>query len=260
MHTKVPIGKPPCKNIPIFWCPPLDETISRKPERPVDVCQYHKRITTVSGNGAPEIFKTIDRLNQYWDYQKSMVVNALVVESHGVAILHTLRYIQISCLGYFNDKMYLPNATFPDFAFLEQNIRLRTFGNLPPMPAEFYYTQQANNRTAATAPATTPSATTTTGRSSNTRSNDRKADPVTAPDSQIVKEWNEKYVAKKKSLYTLRTEAAGKLPKTTDNTTLICFAYHLCGQCFDVCRSKSTHRPLNADKTTTIQRFVDKHL
>ena len=43
--------------------------------------------------------------HQYWDHHKSMVVNALVVESHGVAILHTLRYIQISCLGYFNDKM-----------------------------------------------------------------------------------------------------------------------------------------------------------
>lgn len=43
--------------------------------------------------------------HQYWDHQKSTVVNALVVESHGFAILHTLRYIQISCLGYFNEKM-----------------------------------------------------------------------------------------------------------------------------------------------------------
>lgn len=197
--------------------------------------------------------------HQYWDHNKSMVVNALVVESHGVAILHTLRYIQISCLGYFNDKMYLPNATFPDFGFLEQNIRLRTFGNLPPMPAEFYYSQQANNRSSvATSSATTTAPPST--RTSNARNDDRKADPVKAPEAQIVKDWNERYVAKKKSLYTLRTDAAGKLPKTSDGSTLICLAYHLRGECFDVCRSKSAHHPLNADETTAFQRFVDKHL
>lgn len=132
----------------------------------------------------------------------------------------------------------MPAATFPDFGFLEQNIRLRTFGNLPPMPAKFYYNQV---KTAASAPAASsnPSNTTAskpTQRASST--NERVAVQEYAPDQAIVKDWHERYAAKKKSIYTLRTDAAGKLPKISDGTTPICLAYHLRGQCCDVCRRK----------------------
>ena len=151
----------------------------------------------------------------------------------------------------------MPTATFPDFGFLEQNIRLRTFGNLPPMPAEFYYAQAKHNNTAPTPPPVTSAAAAPKRGSTAT---ERTSVQEYAPDSAIVKDWHERYAAKKKSLYTLRTDAAGKLPKTSDGSMPICLAYHLRGQCFDVCRSKPTHRPLTADETTVFQRFVDKHL
>jgi hypothetical protein len=166
--------------------------------------------------------------------------------------------LQITCLAYFKEKMYMPTATFPDFTRLEENIWFRTFGNLPSMPAEFLYQQaqamqahqqsrQQSQSRAFQAP--TPAA-----------SSERQGNPVDAPPADRVKAWHERYTAKKKSLYTIRTDAGTDVPKVADGSKQICLSYHLRGQCFDICRNRATHRALTPSETTTFQAFVDKHL
>lgn len=201
--------------------------------------------------------------HQYWDMHKSTVVNALMPEAHGIAVLHTLRYLQIECLSYFSAKMYSLPASAPDFQFLERTIRNRTFGSLPPMPAEYYYSQAAQQQktpppSGAASSATAPTAAPT----SNTRTRGERTAgaQVTAPTDATVPTWLERFSADKKSIQTLKLDGAGKLPKIRDGSSTICLSYHLRGQCFDNCGSKSTHRKLTAEEHATFQQFVDKHL
>jgi hypothetical protein len=197
--------------------------------------------------------------HQFWDCNKSSVESALMTEYHGMAICNTLRYLQITCLSYSKEKMYMPTAVFPDFNRLEENIRFRTFGNLPSMPAEFLYQQaqamQAHQQSVQQSQRrqTPPSATAPA-------SSERQGNPVDAPEGERVKAWLERYVAKKKSLYTLRTDAGNDMPKVPDGSKQLCLSYHLRGQCFNICRNRSTHRKLTPTETTTFQAFVDKYL
>lgn len=203
--------------------------------------------------------------HRYWDMHKSTVVNALMPEAHGIAILHTLRYIQIECMTYFNAKMYMHDVTFPDFTFLELNVRNRTFGSLPPMPAEYYYSQAALQQKApplqsTASPTSAPSSTTTSSAPVRTRGERTAGTQVKAPDDATVTAWLDRFSNNKKSIQTLKLDGAGHLPKTRDGSSTICLSYHLRGQCFDNCGSKSTHRKLMPDETTSFQQFLDKHL
>ena len=196
--------------------------------------------------------------HRYWDSQKAMVVNALVPEAHSMAVLHSLRYLQLTCLQYFNDKMYRDdNVNIPDFDYLETNIRHRTFQNLPAMPAEFYYAQhtaQTARSGSSVAPSVTSTITAVTGTTSGGRT---RGNQIAAPEAHLNPAWSTQFTNSKKSISTLRN-SGGRLPKTKDGSSHICLAYHLLGRCMDNCGSITTHRALDAEERTWVQNFLNR--
>jgi hypothetical protein len=88
--------------------------------------------------------------HRFWDQQKVMVANSLPKEAHHLVILGTMRYLQLNILRYFSQQMYFDTPVpTPTFFYLETMVLDRSFQVLPPMPAEYYHSQQP-----ASAPAT----------------------------------------------------------------------------------------------------------
>jgi hypothetical protein len=204
----------------------------------------------------------------FWYANNPMVINALLPDNYILASVNTLRYIQMTCITYFNEKMYMEQATFPNLDFLEQQVRYRTFHTLPPMPAEYYYQQASQMAKATPTPSVAHSISQSTVQSTlsgltvgtGTRTGGRTSGTqINAPEAQHNPAWAERLTATKKSLASLR-QAGGKPPKSTDGSSHLCLSWHMKGFCMDNCGSITTHRPLDASERASIQAYVDKHL
>jgi hypothetical protein len=196
--------------------------------------------------------------HRFWDLQKSMVANSLPRDAHHLVILGTLRYLQLNILRFFNQQMYSGlQIPPPIFSYLETMVLDRTFQVLPPMPAEYYHSQQTTT--------TPPNAMAGGGaafKNADTKgsSEQSRGTQVTAPTTQVVTTWHERFEGNAKSIQTLKNDGGKKLPKTANGACQICLSYHLKGSCFTNCRNKLSHRKLDTAETTTFQTFVDAHL
>jgi hypothetical protein len=218
--------------------------------------------------------KRFQKHHRFWVQQTSTIVNAMPHNAHGHIILGTLRFLQVNLMRYINKEMYTDVGdngddedsnndvvALPDFAYLENVILNRTFQVLPMMPASYQAQVAAQVHASQPSPIISgnPNAL-KAPRSSAANSDANKSVQVSAPPNQVVAAWHKRFDKGNKSILTLRTDGAGTLPKSADGQHHLCLSYHVKGTCYNNCRSRSTHRQLNASETTDFQAFVDKCL
>jgi hypothetical protein len=210
--------------------------------------------------------------HRFWVQQTSTVVNAMPPNAHGHIILGTLRFLQVNLMRYINEEMYTDAGDqgedgydgvvpLPDFASLESVILNRTFQVLPLMPASYQaqvaaQVQASQSVSNSSGNSNTPKA----PRQAAAANDTSRSVQVSAPTNHVVTAWHERFDRGSKSILTLRTDGAGSLPKSSDGQHHLCLSYHFKGTCYNNCRSRSTHRQLNAAETTDFQAFVDKYL
>lgn len=166
-------------------------------------------------------------------------------------LLNILRSQQLTTVEYFNVAQELGRkAAPPDYSFIENAIKRRTWFQLSAMPPRYLAPVMPTNvvpvrlpvppvSAAVSAPTPLPSPTRTVGTA------------IDAPVTQQVSEWHTKFAASAHTVAALKAMA---------DRPALCLSYHLRGKCFDNCRDKGTHCSLGPTERQTMQVFVDKHL
>ena len=165
-------------------------------------------------------------------------------------LLNIMRSIQLSTVEYLHIAQELGSeASPPDYRFIENALKRRTWYQLSAMPPRYVIAAQS---TAPLPLLQTPSAQPAISAATAPVPPVRTAGTaVEAPMTHQVTQWHAKFTA---SAHTI-----GAL-KATANRPALCLSYHLRGKCFDNCREKGTHRSLGAAEHQTMQGFVDTAL
>ena len=167
-------------------------------------------------------------------------------------LLNIMRSLQLSTAEYLNVAQELgSDAAPPDYSFIENALKRRTWFQLSAMPPRYLTAVQSS---APHLPSTQPIISAATGppatipppgpvRTAGTA--------VEAPATHQVTQWHAKFTASALSIVALKAMA---------NRPALCLSYHLRGKCFDNCRDKGTHRSLGTAEHQIMQGFVDTAL
>lgn len=186
------------------------------------------------------------------------IVKKAVPESYlrNVVIVGTLRSIQLAVLRYVNNIMYAinDNIPVPTFEDIEYAIHGRLFHNFPGLPAAYHQPKAKLPLPPPVAHAPTPPG----GPSPPGNRPGTTGNQVMAPATERVQAFLDSFTASDKSIQQLRTVV--KQPKTTSGSGTLCLSYHLRGMCFDSCRKKGTHKPLDPTEATNLRTFISTNL
>lgn len=200
----------------------------------------------------------------FWQNSLSEVNASIAHESAAVQtsfMLGVLRAIQLEVLHHINDRMNLEleDVRPPDFTFIVNAIRRRTFRNMPSLPSK-YYKDVSRDQQAEAAVAAGLAGPKDGNAAPPAAEKPRVGTNVFATESQATPEWQQRLVDSGKSVQLLKTVGAKALPSSGDRKSKLCLSFHLRGSCFDNCRNKATHRKLTAGEKKDMEVFLAEHL
>ena len=178
----------------------------------------------------------------------------------GTVIPLFLRFVQLSCLQYYNIAARLgAGATLPNLSQLINTVQFRNWQALPPLPRQYFAPPAGGALPAPVAPpAVAPVA--PSPRPPAVPPPNRPAvaqEQVTnvRPDRDLMARFERNNAP----LRQLTTHAsAAPLPMDAANACQICLSYHLRGSCYSACRRTSTHRMLTDPEKESIRAFLGR--